>query len=278
MRTMVNMSTKVILLMCGLLAMTAKVKAYEGGELATIGQFPTVGIIFLQNGGGISADICSGVMISPTILMTAAHCAYPFEKLTNIILKGDSGTETPNIKSVYLHPQRVKNPIISSCSSPDVGLIELTSPTKFPQAIVDARPIIQPGSFVEVEGYGYTSNNEDPMSVFTNPLTGAEKQVKDINGTCFTVEPKNKNGVSSRVSHGDSGSPVYYRYSNGQLGVVGITSFADEPWIGPHIDNFTRLDDKSPATPSVSDWIGDVLAGRVQPSWISPATTPPHSQ
>jgi hypothetical protein len=192
------------------------------------------------------ANFCTGTLIAPDIVMTAAHCFADFgqeigatpEQLKNKITVGfglnvaktsnDTSVQFRKIQSFTVHPQYVVDSVSLATYVPmyDVALIRLSEPAPAsaqPATLVSDKNILRSGLTVYLVGFGLLSVIPE---VQATQMMETDVQVDNpaISATQFTY----RTGTSGKGScSGDSGGPAYIQQPDGTLGVIGITSWGD---------------------------------------------------
>jgi len=173
-----------------------------------------------------SADVCSGVLIAPSLVLSAAHCARHYGTDTvSVVFGSDASVPAWTTEAnAIVHPDH------------DLMLLELASP---PMDEIDVVPLALASpsevttatdALVQVGGYG-----DDASGTF-----GARgflvERVTDITDSEVTVSAEGLAGAC----FGDSGGPLLIRDASGRASVVGVLSRGAISCFGS--DRYTRAD------------------------------------
>jgi secreted trypsin-like serine protease len=183
-------------------------------------------VVMLRSG---SSGFCTGTLISPTVVLTAAHCVEGGD--TTSVGFGTNGSSTPAaVKEFHHHPQWNTNDVGAGY---DIAVLILRS------AVAGVTPIPfnrsagtapQAGSTVRIVGFGQNSST----SGFGVKRT-ANTTVSSISSRFINV-----GRTGTQKCFGDSGGPTFFTGSDGVTRVVGVTSYGNSNCTSGGTD--TRVD------------------------------------
>lgn len=155
------------------------------------------------------ASICSAVLVSPRVLLTAAHCVDPaFRGASTVMARatnranitGLMQSDMIDVTAITRHP--MWNPTDPASDFDLAGLLLATAPAVNTLPLLRSLPANPLGQSLRVVGYGRTSVNDGASSgtrrTVTVPVTGA---------TAATLE-YGTDGVAG-ICAADSGGPSY---------------------------------------------------------------------
>tara|TARA_B100000029_G_scaffold510082_1_gene600761 strand:- start:402 stop:1772 length:1371 start_codon:yes stop_codon:yes gene_type:complete len=189
---------------------------------------------------------CTGLLISPTWVLSASHCNFHWHGGDFCIGKNpDDPDRCIPIKAGYDHPYV------------DLAVVELEWDARTVLPGVEPVPILTTdmddawlGRIVEAAGYGTQENNGYGTRRFTaEPIAWLDDHE-------VTIDGKGQHGAC----FGDSGGPLFTLTSNAEIRVIGALSNGDDSCVG--LDNYTRVD-------TYRSWIED-HTGPTPPSGPQP--------
>jgi secreted trypsin-like serine protease len=253
-----------------------------GGDAASIVDFPSLAYIAAQTGKK-EGFACTGSVIAPRVVLTAAHCVEDLER-GGFTPASDYGVATgqanphliPHDQILQISDTHVFPGFDPGTTHGDAALLVLSSPTAappIPLASATDRALYRGGTQVQLAGWGVTRPNarsapDNLRTTSTVVLDGpsCKRQTRSFNPPyanaaqmCTTDPPDQKSGSC----FGDSGGPAIAHRADGSPVELGIASS-----VGPNCD--TRLPDVFTRVDTVStwaaEWVAAVEAGGPPPS------------
>ncbi|MCW2992280.1 MAG: hypothetical protein JWM73_2874 [Solirubrobacterales bacterium] len=224
----------------------APAQAIVGGKDVPAGQLRAVANISI---GGVFG--CTGTLIAPTWVMTAAHCG----SLTAVLTEGTVPSTMPAPASAYTvnldtvkasgeggEQHAVKQIVVASDygiqggNGNDISLLELTDASKAPPikiAAVGERNIWNPGVLATIAGFGVTKENGDAPDTMQRaqvPIQSDATCTKDYPDGGYDAKTMLCAGYpdgGTDACQGDSGGPLLADLPDGVQRLVGATSFGE---------------------------------------------------
>lgn len=196
-------------------------------------------VLIIMDVAGSPAYRCSGTLLSPTVVLTAGHCAGEPGEFTGMRIFTESdvehgnnnypfaGPNTVEARAWHAHPQFTE----AAFSLHDVGVIELTSGVALPAESYGTLPgtnsldVLKPKSATTFTSVGYGLQRVNAAKVVAEKVRMvATPHLLQIN-TGFTGPGSlllSNNASTGGTCFGDSGGPNFLGSTNV---VAGVTSF-----------------------------------------------------
>ena len=164
------------------------------------------GIVMVLNHSGRDAGFCTGIVVSPTAVMTAAHCAPPGADLrVHYPDQGQPPVLLP-VAGVERHPGYRPDAIRTRQRSIDLALIRLASPlpARFTPVTLAEAAEVRPGQRFTLSGYGLGAEGVPASSGRLRSTTlAARPPVSPV--LLWAGDPERK---GAGACTGDSGAPL----------------------------------------------------------------------
>jgi hypothetical protein len=179
---------------------------------------------------GSRGNFCTGAVIAPKLVLTAAHCVQPGADYKIVEYGADRQPSLQDVKTVAVHPGFNMQAMLGHRATADVALLQLSAPArgKTPSVLgLPNIPIIV-GSRFTIAGIGVTVRG-DGKSGGTIRVAGLVATGKPGTLQIRLVDPASqgtRDGLGACT--GDSGAPVFEDKESGPV-IVGVVSWSTGP-------------------------------------------------
>jgi len=177
---------------------------------------------------GSRGNFCSGAVIAPDLVLSAAHCVMPGADYKIVLYDAQRQPTLRDVRRVATHPQFNVQGILAHRASADVALLQLAEPLPRPHAPAPlgapAEPIAAGQSF-SVAGIGVARRGDGKSGGVVRAATlvsishPGRLQIRLVDPATNNARP----GLGACT--GDSGAPVFQQQSGGAV-IVGVVSWS----------------------------------------------------
>lgn len=147
---------------------------------------------------------CTGVVLGPNVLLTAAHCVQPAADYAVVVFEGGAPRLIP-VNRIALHPSFDPNSFATRRPTPDLALVRLSEalPAAFRPAALTTEMALPPKrTAFTVAGYGVTRDGDGKSAGTLRTVS-----LPSI-GTTGGIMVRLSDGAAKGACTGDSGGPV----------------------------------------------------------------------
>lgn len=249
---------------------TAEKRIIDGTEVP-IDQYPTVAVINAETSTGPFG--CTGTLIAPTAVLTAAHCVtndlgfLDFNLATSTV---GIGGVAYTVSEIHVHPL-YPGWVAGQEGVFDVAVLILNTavPDIAPTPMYESMPTV--GTEVTFAGFGLTGTGETGQIAGTGPAAGnvavGTNVISEVTPMFISWDFEELDPRESNTAQGDSGGPSFIDV-NGVPHVAAVTSWGDiDTAVWGDKSYNVRVD-------VVAPWIRSIAAGAILvPSAVTIATT-----
>jgi trypsin len=204
------------------LAFVAALAAPLAPALALVGAEPDgrfadrVAMVLIR--GGDKAGFCSALVLSPRVLLTAAHCLRPFRDMAVHYRDAAGAAVIIPVDAAIAHPLYRADAIKARVESIDLALIRTARPlpSRFvAAAIADGGPPAIGASAI-VSGYGAAREGDWASGGELRSVTLAVREP----ASTVLIWAADPNGRAAGACSGDSGAPVWSADGSAAIAIV----------------------------------------------------------
>lgn len=194
-------------------------------------------LLLIDPSTGEPAPHCSGTLLAPDILVTAAHCTHDYSP-SQLLFRTSDGSTTHRVYQHYTHPSYD----FDCPGTADLSLVQLATSTESARVAQLATHAPTTNEHLLYAGYGYATSPDQPGQVSSVIAPGTLHCARNRPSAILQWSIINYAPDQPHTCRGDSGGAVLRATgSNGTPELAGVVSYADFPQCS-QMDAAIRID------------------------------------
>ena len=176
---------------------------------------------------GSRGNFCSGALIAPDLVLTAAHCVPRGADYKIVRYDAARQPSLLDVMTVAAHPQYQASAIDAHRASADVALLRLATPLAGSSALPIGAPAdpLAPGRIFQVVGVGVSQRGDGKSGGMARTASLAATGQPGRLQIRLVDPASNNNSAGLGACTGDSGGPAL-ETQNGRAVVIGVVSWS----------------------------------------------------
>jgi hypothetical protein len=207
-------------------------------------------LVMVLNRGVDRAGFCTGVVIAPRVVLTAAHCVVSIDNMRVYYRGPDGAPVLREIAAIAIHPAFHADAPVKRIVSIDLALVETRQPLdgRFSPAPLDDKGVVAVGAALKIFGYGVAAEGDGKTA---GALRAAKLMVRAPQSSILLWAEDPDHGGAGACT-GDSGGPIVSAESGR---VLAITAWSAGAGHGRRCGALTQ----GPLVAPQAAWIDSIL-------------------